>query len=96
MEEAREAQDTRDIQGSWAGGSDGMDITHQFLDLVEVWNAFLTTQVCLTVHKQLMAPRARFYLVAVQENDISSIRHKMLEVHGLQSEVGSFIIPLLS
>jgi len=71
MDEAREAQDTRDIEGSWAGGTNGMDVTDQFLDLVE----------------QLMAPRARFYLVAVKDNDIPSIRHRMLEVHDLQSEI---------
>jgi len=69
-EEARNAQNTRDIQGSWAGGSDGMNVTDQFLDLVE----------------PLMAPRARFYLVAVKENNIPSIRRRMLEIHGLQSE----------
>jgi len=71
MDEAREAHDARDIEGAWAGGANGMDITGQFLDLVE----------------QLMAPRARFYLVAVKENDIPSIRRRMLEVHGLQSEI---------
>ena len=36
MDEAKEAQHKRDIQGSWAGGSDGLDVTNQFLDLVEV------------------------------------------------------------
>lgn len=48
-----------------------MNVTDQFLDLVE----------------PLMAPRARFYLVAVKENNIPSIRRRMLEIHGLQSEV---------
>lgn len=77
IDEARNAQYACDIQSSWAGGSDGMNITDQFLDLVE----------------QLMGPRARFYLVAVKENDIPSIRRRMLEIHGLQSDVGSFITP---
>jgi release factor glutamine methyltransferase len=44
-DEVREAQDTRDIQGSWAGGSDGMNITDQFLDVVEVWNSFKTQHI---------------------------------------------------
>jgi len=70
-DEVREAQETHDIRGSWAGGSDGMSVTNQFLDLVQ----------------ELMAPRARFYLVAVEQNDIPTIRHKMLSIHGLQSEI---------
>ena len=35
-EEVVQAQDLRNIQGSWAGGSDGMQITYAFLDRVEV------------------------------------------------------------
>ena len=35
-EEALRAQDLRSIQGSWAGGSDGMQVTYAFLDHVEV------------------------------------------------------------
>lgn len=50
MDEARNAQYACDIQSSWAGGSDGMNITDQFLDLVEVWNASGTLQACLTAH----------------------------------------------
>ena len=96
MDEARDAQDTRDIEGSWAGGTNGMDITDRFLDLVEVRDAFELAQACLTVHQELMAPRARFYLVAVKQNDIPGIRRRMLEFHSLQSKVGSFIIPLPS
>jgi release factor glutamine methyltransferase len=95
-EEAREAQNNRDIQGSWAGGSDGMNITDQFLDLVEVCHVIEMLEVILIAHQPLMAPRAKFYLVAVKENNIPSIRHRMLEVHGLQSEVSSVIIPRLS
>lgn len=37
-EEALQAQDLRNIQGSWAGGSDGMQVTYAFLDRVEVCN----------------------------------------------------------
>lgn len=35
-EEALQAQDLRNIQGSWAGGLDGMQVTYAFLDRVEV------------------------------------------------------------
>lgn len=35
-EEAVDAQKDRDIQGSWAGGSDGMDVTNRFLEIVPV------------------------------------------------------------
>lgn len=34
-----------------------------------------------------MSPHARFYLVAVKENNLPKIRQRMLEWHGLQSEV---------
>jgi hypothetical protein len=43
-----------------------------------------------------MSPRARMYLVAVVENDISNIRRRMLDDHGLQSEVRSFFVPYFS
>lgn len=35
-EEVVEAQATYDIQGSWAGGFNGMQVTSVFLDCVEV------------------------------------------------------------
>ena len=34
--EVLHAQDMRNIQGSWAGGSDGMQVTYAFLDQVDV------------------------------------------------------------
>lgn len=34
-----------------------------------------------------MSPYARFYLVAVKENNLPKIQQRMLERHGLQSEV---------
>ncbi len=35
-EEALDAQDNRDIQGSWAGGQAGMQVTNSFLETVHV------------------------------------------------------------
>ena len=35
-EEAADAQTTRGIQGSWAGGDDGMNVTNKFLNCVDV------------------------------------------------------------
>jgi release factor glutamine methyltransferase len=35
-DEAEDAQGTADIAGSWAGGTDGMEITDVFLHIVEV------------------------------------------------------------
>lgn len=35
-----------------------------------------------------MSPTGRFYLVAVEENDVPGIRSRMRERYGLQSEVG--------
>ncbi|KAF8922234.1 S-adenosyl-L-methionine-dependent methyltransferase [Mucidula mucida] len=68
-EEALDAQDNRDIQGSWAGGQAGMQVTNSFLE---------------TVH-ELLSPRGAFYLVALKQNDIPSIQRKMLEQYGLRS-----------
>lgn len=36
-EEAIQAQDSQNIQGSWAGGFDGMQVTDAFLDRAEVY-----------------------------------------------------------
>ena len=36
LSEALDAQDTADIQGSWAGGRDGMQVTNILLEQVEV------------------------------------------------------------
>ncbi|KAF9458349.1 S-adenosyl-L-methionine-dependent methyltransferase [Collybia nuda] len=70
-DEVRGAQDTRDIQGSWAGGLDGMGVTGVFLEHVE----------------ELLSLHARFYLVAVKDNNLPKIQQNMLKKHGLQSEV---------
>ena len=37
--------------------------------------------------QELLSTKGRFYLVAVKDNDIPSIRAKMLNRYGLQSEV---------
>jgi len=70
-EEAYDAQETAGIQGSWAGGTDGMQITDTLLQIVG----------------DLLSTTGRFYLVAVKENDISAICTKMLHIHRLQSQV---------
>ncbi|KZT23856.1 S-adenosyl-L-methionine-dependent methyltransferase [Neolentinus lepideus HHB14362 ss-1] len=70
-EEAAEAQNSADIQGAWAGGKNGMQVTNQLLGMVE----------------SLLSSNGCFYLVAVKQNDILSIRKKMLEGYGLKSEV---------
>jgi len=36
MEEMSDAQKLRDIEGSWAGGNDGMQVTNKFLELIDV------------------------------------------------------------
>lgn len=70
-DEASSAQSSAGIAGSWAGGVDGMEITNRFLQDVEC----------------LLSPRGRFYLVALQQNHVSSIRSRMLEDFGLASQV---------
>ncbi|KIL70962.1 hypothetical protein M378DRAFT_189519 [Amanita muscaria Koide BX008] len=70
-EEVLMAQEKRDIQGAWAGGVDGMDVTNHFLSVV----------------KELLSPQGRFYLVALKANDIKAIRQKMLIENGLKSNI---------
>lgn len=70
-DEASSAQGSADIAGSWAGGADGMEITNRLLQDVEC----------------LLSPRGRFYLVALRQNNVPSIRSRMLEDFGLTSQV---------
>ncbi|KAJ7596713.1 hypothetical protein C8J56DRAFT_773478 [Mycena floridula] len=69
--EALEAQDSRHIHGSWAGGSDGMQVTDIFLEMVP----------------KLLSPQGRFYLVAIKQNNIPDIQQRMLEIHKLESQI---------
>ncbi|KAI0935918.1 hypothetical protein AcV5_004201 [Taiwanofungus camphoratus] len=69
--EADIAQQDADIPGSWAGGIDGMQVTSVLLEQVE----------------DLLSPYGRFYLVAVEQNDVLGICRHMLQDHGLQSQV---------
>ncbi|KAG7450193.1 S-adenosyl-L-methionine-dependent methyltransferase [Guyanagaster necrorhizus] len=69
-EEALNAQSKRYVEGSWAGGKDGMDITDRFLDVV----------------KELLSPRGLFYLVALKQNDIPNIQRRMQDKFGLSSQ----------
>jgi len=70
-EEVDDAQHGADIQGSWAGGMDGMEVTNLLLQQVD----------------NLLSPIGQFYLVAVQQNDVPRIRKRMLDEHGLHSTV---------
>ncbi|PBK77137.1 S-adenosyl-L-methionine-dependent methyltransferase [Armillaria solidipes] len=70
-EEALDAQSKRHIEGSWAGGHDGMDVTDCFLSVVN----------------ELLSPRGRFYLVALKQNDIPNIQRRMQDKFGLGSEI---------
>ncbi|THV06044.1 hypothetical protein K435DRAFT_816144 [Dendrothele bispora CBS 962.96] len=70
-EELVDAQELRGIEGSWAGGSDGMEITNKFLELVG----------------DLLSPRGRMYLVALKENNIPEIQTRMVNRFNLQSTI---------
>jgi len=70
-DEADDAQQGADIQGAWAGGQNGMQVTDVLLDQVE----------------DLLSPVGRFYLVAVKQNDVPAIRQRMLDTYGVTSEV---------
>ncbi|KAE9400008.1 hypothetical protein BT96DRAFT_919764 [Gymnopus androsaceus JB14] len=71
--EVSEAQDLRGIEGSWAGGSDGMQMTNIFLSVVHVRFFFL--------------PSNRNYLVALKENNIPEIQSRMKRLHQLESKI---------
>lgn len=87
-EEAGYAQQSRGIQGAWAGGLRGMEVTDQVLDLVGVRPISYHCTILLTFHFQkLLSDRGVFYLVAVKHNGIQAIRTRMLEEHQLSSEV---------
>ncbi|KIY67606.1 putative methylase [Cylindrobasidium torrendii FP15055 ss-10] len=70
-EEAAQAQDGRDIQGSWAGGNDGMDVTNRFLGLVD----------------DMLSERGVLYLVALKQNNLPEIQERMKAHYGLEGEV---------
>ncbi|KAJ6574725.1 S-adenosyl-L-methionine-dependent methyltransferase [Mycena capillaripes] len=69
--EASGAQKDRDIEGSWAGGQDGMKVTDKFFPQVA----------------DLLSPHGRFYLVAVAQNNIPGIQRRMKENYALESQV---------
>ncbi|KAG2023601.1 methylase [Coprinopsis cinerea AmutBmut pab1-1] len=71
FEEAQYAQSTHHLEGAWAGGLDGMQVTNTFLSQV----------------KSLLSPQGRFYLVALKQNNVPEIRSRMLEEQGLSSEI---------
>ncbi|KAK7064549.1 ERF1 methyltransferase catalytic subunit mtq2 [Favolaschia claudopus] len=68
-DEALGAQENTDVEGSWAGGQDGMAITDQFLPHIA----------------DLLSPHGRFYLVAIAQNNVSDIQRRMQENHALRS-----------
>jgi release factor glutamine methyltransferase len=70
-EESLTAQNLASIEGSWAGGVTGMEVTDRFLDQVEM----------------LLSPKGIFYLVAVRENNVPDIRSRMLNNYHLLSEI---------
>ncbi|KAK2462015.1 hypothetical protein APHAL10511_006478 [Amanita phalloides] len=70
-EEAMMAQKSGDIEGAWAGGEAGMEITNGFLEIIN----------------DLLSPRGRFYLVALKANDVVGIRQNMLTKYDLKSDI---------
>ncbi|KAF7339988.1 ERF1 methyltransferase catalytic subunit mtq2 [Mycena venus] len=79
-DEASGAQKDRDIEGSWAGGQDGMQVTDKFFSQVA----------------DLLSPHGRFYLVAVAQNNIPAIQRRMEENYALESKVRKISSTFLS
>ncbi|KIM48326.1 hypothetical protein M413DRAFT_16282 [Hebeloma cylindrosporum] len=70
-DEANVAQSSRNIGGSWSGGSDGMQVTNMLLDSVA----------------NLLSPKGHFYLVVLKQNNISRILQHMDELYHLEGEI---------
>jgi len=70
-DEVGAAQHGAGIAGSWAGGSDGMQVTDTLLRQVD----------------GLLSPRGRLYLVAVKQNNVPKVQEFMSETFALQSEI---------
>ncbi|OJA07639.1 hypothetical protein AZE42_01108 [Rhizopogon vesiculosus] len=85
--EASSAQSNADIAGSWAGGTDGMEVTERLLQDVEVSSFTVFWDTVNDVYQHLLSPRGRFYLVALKQNNVPSIRSRMLEDFGLSSQI---------
>lgn len=92
--EAILAQTERGIQGSWAGGKDGMRITNQFLPLVHVSDAPHRPGNMLRPLQELLSPSGQFYLVTVKENNVPNIQKRMLEDYGLSGSVNHSIFSI--
>ncbi|KAI6153333.1 S-adenosyl-L-methionine-dependent methyltransferase [Pisolithus tinctorius] len=70
-EEVLSAQLGRGISGSWAGGTNGMEVTNRFLETVEA----------------LLSERGKFYLVTLDGNDVPEIRERMFRAFRLQCQI---------
>ncbi|KAF9535479.1 S-adenosyl-L-methionine-dependent methyltransferase [Crepidotus variabilis] len=70
-DEVGHAQSDGKIEGAWAGGSGGMQITNVMLSKV----------------KNLLSPSGRFYLVALKENNVPGIIKLMREMYTLTGEI---------
>jgi release factor glutamine methyltransferase len=85
--EAHAAQNEGHIQGSWAGGFNGMQVTNKLLDRLDVRIQFLLGGAFTTDLAQiLLSPTGRFYLVALKQNDIPDIIHRLSQ-QGMLCEV---------
>ncbi|KLO20505.1 S-adenosyl-L-methionine-dependent methyltransferase [Schizopora paradoxa] len=70
-EEMTDAQAGRAIEGSWAGGKQGMLVTERVLCGLD----------------EILSEKGLFYLVAVKDNDVPSIRRRMDEEYGFESDI---------
>jgi len=70
-EEMAGAQAGRAIEGSWAGGKQGMLVTERVLQELD----------------NILSEKGKFYLVAVKDNDVPSIRRRMDADYGFDSEI---------
>lgn len=91
--EADVAQNEGHIQGSWAGGPNGMQVTDKLLDRLDVRIQFLLAVFVTDLAQILLSPTGRFYLVALKQNDVPGITQRISQ-QGMLCEVslGHFLV----
>jgi methylase of polypeptide subunit release factors len=94
-QEWRSAQVGKSLEGAWAGGTNGMQLTDELLMNVDVSASRSLPVLCANPFpaKHLLSPRGRFYLVTIKANGIENIQQRM-QASGFASKVRKYVFPV--